>query len=30
MQIAACPQVSYISIDDVPEEVAKKETELEM
>ncbi|KAK1627647.1 hypothetical protein QYE76_001962 [Lolium multiflorum] len=30
MQIAACPQVTYISIDDVPEEVAKKETELEM
>jgi elongation factor Ts len=30
MQIAACPQVSYISIDDVPEEVVKKETELEM
>ncbi|XP_062202984.1 polyprotein of EF-Ts, chloroplastic-like [Phragmites australis] len=30
MQIAACPQVQYISIDDVPEEVVKKETELEM
>jgi elongation factor Ts len=30
MQVAACPQVQYISIDDVPEEVAKKETELEM
>jgi elongation factor Ts len=30
MQIAACPQVTYISIDDVPEEVVKKETELEM
>eukprot|EP00267_Zea_mays_P043387 XP_020395468.1 uncharacterized protein LOC109940371 [Zea mays] len=30
LQIAACPQVQYISIDDVPEEVVKKETELEM
>ncbi|KAJ1265612.1 hypothetical protein BS78_08G089800 [Paspalum vaginatum] len=30
MQVAACPQVQYISIDDVPEEVVKKETELEM
>ncbi|KQJ93642.1 uncharacterized protein LOC100836461 [Brachypodium distachyon] len=30
MQAAACPQVKYISIDDVPEEVVKKETELEM
>ncbi|XP_062204071.1 polyprotein of EF-Ts, chloroplastic-like [Phragmites australis] len=30
MQIAACPQVQYISIDDVPVEVVKKETELEM
>ncbi|CAN6338528.1 unnamed protein product [Urochloa humidicola] len=30
MQVAACPQVQYVSIDDVPEEVAKKETELEM
>lgn len=30
MQIAACPQVTYISINDVPEEVVKKETELEM
>uniref|UniRef100_A0A453K360 Elongation factor Ts, mitochondrial n=1 Tax=Aegilops tauschii subsp. strangulata TaxID=200361 RepID=A0A453K360_AEGTS len=30
MQAAACPQVNYISIDDVPEEVVKKETELEM
>ncbi|CAM0949756.1 unnamed protein product [Alopecurus aequalis] len=30
MQVAACPQVTFISIDDVPEEVVKKETELEM
>ncbi|PUZ67350.1 hypothetical protein GQ55_3G427900 [Panicum hallii var. hallii] len=30
MQVAACPQVQYISIDDVPEEVVKKETDLEM
>ncbi|KAF8660947.1 hypothetical protein HU200_057326 [Digitaria exilis] len=30
MQVAACPQVQYISIDDVPEDVVKKETELEM
>ncbi|PWZ40470.1 Elongation factor Ts [Zea mays] len=30
LQIAACPQVQYISIDDVPEEVVKKDTELEM
>ncbi|KAF0888855.1 hypothetical protein E2562_019366 [Oryza meyeriana var. granulata] len=30
MQVAACPQVQYISLDDVPEEVMKKETELEM
>ncbi|CAN6334303.1 unnamed protein product [Urochloa humidicola] len=30
MQVAACPQVQYVSIDDVPEEVVKKETELEM
>jgi elongation factor Ts len=30
MQVAACPQVQYVSIDDVPEEVVKKETDLEM
>ncbi|KAL5206721.1 hypothetical protein ABZP36_034930 [Zizania latifolia] len=30
MQVAACPQVKYISLDDVPEEVMNKETELEM
>ncbi|AQK96115.1 elongation factor Ts family protein, partial [Zea mays] len=30
LQIAACPQVQYISIDDVPKEVVKKDTELEM
>uniref|UniRef100_A0A0D9Y018 Elongation factor Ts, mitochondrial n=1 Tax=Leersia perrieri TaxID=77586 RepID=A0A0D9Y018_9ORYZ len=30
MQVAACPQVQYISLDDVPEEVMKKETEMEM
>nr|CAB3462267.1 unnamed protein product [Digitaria exilis] len=30
MQVAACPQVQYISIDDVPEDVVKKETELEV
>uniref|UniRef100_A0A7N0TET2 Elongation factor Ts, mitochondrial n=1 Tax=Kalanchoe fedtschenkoi TaxID=63787 RepID=A0A7N0TET2_KALFE len=30
MQVAACPQVQYLSVEDVPEEFVKKETELEM
>lgn len=30
MQIAACPSVSYVSVDDVPVEVKEKETEIEM
>ncbi|CAM8976763.1 unnamed protein product [Rhodiola kirilowii] len=30
MQVAACPQVQYLSTEDVPEEFVKKETELEM
>ncbi|KAK6924219.1 Translation elongation factor EFTs/EF1B, dimerization [Dillenia turbinata] len=30
MQVVACPQVQYVAIEDVPEEIAKKEKELEM
>lgn len=30
MQVAACPQVAYLSTDDVPKEIVDKETEIEM
>ena len=30
MQIAACPNVEYIKIDDIPEAIASKEKEIEM
>lgn len=30
MQIVACPQVQFVSIEDIPESVMKKEKELEM
>ncbi|XP_042480664.1 polyprotein of EF-Ts, chloroplastic [Macadamia integrifolia] len=30
MQVAACPQVQYINVDDVPEEIVTKEREIEM
>ncbi|XP_010937186.1 polyprotein of EF-Ts, chloroplastic [Elaeis guineensis] len=30
MQVAACPQVRYLVIEDVPEEIVNKERELEM
>ena len=30
MQIVACPQVQYVSIEDIPEEIVKKEKEIEM
>lgn len=30
MQIAACPNVDYVKIDDVPEEVIQREKEIEM
>lgn len=30
MQVAACPQVEYLSTDDVPKEYVDRETELEM
>lgn len=30
MQVAACPQVEYLSIEDVPAEVVNKEREIEM
>ncbi|XP_021865854.1 polyprotein of EF-Ts, chloroplastic isoform X2 [Spinacia oleracea] len=30
MQVAACPQVEYLSTDDVPKEFVDKETEIEM
>ncbi|XP_021741470.1 uncharacterized protein LOC110707738 isoform X2 [Chenopodium quinoa] len=30
MQVAACPQVEYLSTDDVPKEIVNKETEIEM
>ena len=30
MQIAACPNVEYVSIDEIPEEVVNKEKQIEM
>jgi elongation factor Ts len=30
MQVAACPNVEYVSVDQIPAEVAQKETEIEM
>ncbi|XP_043691960.1 polyprotein of EF-Ts, chloroplastic [Telopea speciosissima] len=30
MQVAACPQVQYLNVDDVPEEIVNKEREIEM
>ncbi|TXG61418.1 hypothetical protein EZV62_012781 [Acer yangbiense] len=30
MQVVACPQVQFVSIEDIPEEIVKKEKELEM
>ncbi|CAO2822883.1 unnamed protein product [Amaranthus hypochondriacus] len=30
MQVAACPQVDYVSIDDIPESIVSKEKEIEM
>jgi elongation factor Ts len=30
MQVAACPNVEYVSVDEIPAEVAAKETEVEM
>lgn len=30
MQIAACPNVEYVKVEDIPEEVAAKEKEIEM
>lgn len=30
MQIAACPQVQYLSVEDVPEEIVSKERDIEM
>lgn len=30
MQVAACPQVQYVSIDEIPESIVNKEKELEM
>lgn len=30
MQVAACPQVQYVSIEEIPEAIANKEKELEM
>ncbi|XP_021723602.1 uncharacterized protein LOC110690984 isoform X2 [Chenopodium quinoa] len=30
MQVAACPQVEYLSTDDVPKEIVNKEKEIEM
>lgn len=30
MQVAACPQVQYLSVEDVPEEIVNKEREIEM
>ena len=30
MQVAACPQVKYLSTEDVPKEIVEKETEIEM
>lgn len=30
MQIAACPNVKYVSVDDIPSEIADKEREIEL
>ena len=30
MQVAACPQVDYVSIEDIPESIVSKEKEIEM
>ncbi len=30
MQIAACPNVEYVKVDDIPEDIVKKEKEIEM
>jgi elongation factor Ts len=30
MQIAACPNVEYVKVEDIPEEIASKEKEIEM
>jgi len=30
MQVAACPQVQFVSIEDIPETIVTKEKELEM
>eukprot|EP00249_Psilotum_nudum_P013443 c24336_g1_i2 orf=280-1194(+) len=30
MQVAACPNVRYVSVEDIPEELVKKEREIEM
>lgn len=30
MQVVACPQVQFVSIEDIPESIVKKEKELEM
>ena len=29
MQVAACPNVEYVSIDEIPEDVVKKEKDIE-
>ena len=30
MQVAACPQVQYVSVEDIPEDIKNKEKEIEM
>jgi len=30
MQVAACPNVEYVSIDEIPEDIVKKEKQIEM
>ncbi|MDH6077483.1 translation elongation factor Ts [Chrysosporum ovalisporum FSS-45] len=30
MQVAACPNIEYVSVDEIPEEIAQKEKEIEM
>lgn len=30
MQIAACPNVEYVKVEDIPQEIVQKETEIEM
>ena len=30
MQVAACPNVEYVSIDEIPEDVVEKEKQIEM